>query len=59
MALGAVTLSIPVSLFGSVYMSALNGFDLLMMLAAYSSAGTLTLFGLLLATVLLPTEEHY
>ena len=52
MAIGAVALSFPLALFGSLYMSVLNGLMLWQGLAAYSLLGFLALSTIFLAAAL-------
>ena len=52
MAIGAVALSVPVALFGSVYMSVLNGLLFWQGFAAYAIVGFLTLLSLLTLSAL-------
>lgn len=57
MAIGAVTLSVPIAFLSSCWMSMMNGFELWQGFAAYSAVGTLTMM-LYLVTSALETVEN-
>lgn len=54
MAIGAVALSLPVALLGSVLVSVLNGLDLWQCFAAYSIVGFITLLLIVTASAIEP-----
>jgi len=51
MAIGAVILTLPIALFGSIWVMALHGLSVLETLGVYSALGCMTLFTVFIATV--------
>ena len=51
MAIGAVILTLPIALLGSIWVMALHGLSVLETLGVYSALGCMTLFTVFIATV--------
>ena len=51
MAIGAVILTLPIPLLGSIWVMALHGLSVLETLGVYSALGCMTLFTVFIATV--------
>lgn len=58
MAIGAVAISLPVALFGSVYMTSLNGLLLWQGIAAYALVGFFALSAIFVAAAIETSERN-